>query len=201
MYNVIFGNESVGTIMKQCDPGRRSYVDDELLNNINGLWAMIKKTHFSSSRKEVQITDGEDVCSEGAWECDAMSGFVSWSRVSLSAPLGNASDGHAMVKSMLDDGNACPTTNSLSYVQEECSPMKEDVPEINEETHEDSREKVASHADISCNVEDALPNQLNTTEKRRRPGEVIDKGHRSYELMLNLQLGIRFFFIFFFLCL
>jgi hypothetical protein len=200
MYNVIFGNESVGTIMKQCDPSRRRCVDDELLNNIKGLWGMIKKTHFSSSCKEVQSTDGEDMCGEGAWESDATSGFTSRSRVSLSALLGNESDCHAMVNSMLDDGNACPTTNSLSHAQEESSPMQEDVPEINEETHEDSRERAVSHADISCNVEGAIANQLNMTEKRRRPGEVIDKGHRSYDLMLNLQLGIRFFFsIFFFL--
>jgi 1-phosphatidylinositol-4-phosphate 5-kinase len=33
--------------------------------------------------------------------------------------------------------------------------------------------------------------QLREAEAARRPGETICKGHRSYSLMLNLQLGIR----------
>ena len=30
----------------------------------------------------------------------------------------------------------------------------------------------------------------------KRPGEIIYKGHRNYDLMLNLQLGIRFAYLF-----
>ena len=32
----------------------------------------------------------------------------------------------------------------------------------------------------------------------KRQGETISKGHRNYELMLNLQLGIRYIFCLFF---
>lgn len=36
------------------------------------------------------------------------------------------------------------------------------------------------------------PPQREPEEASRRPGETISKGHRSYGLMLNLQLGIRY---------
>ena len=33
----------------------------------------------------------------------------------------------------------------------------------------------------------------------KKPGQMISKGHKNYDLMLNLQLGIRYFFVLFFL--
>ncbi|KAI3912218.1 hypothetical protein MKW98_012029 [Papaver atlanticum] len=37
-----------------------------------------------------------------------------------------------------------------------------------------------------------MKNKLQDKETKKRPGEIIFKGHRSYYLMLNLQLGIRY---------
>ncbi len=40
------------------------------------------------------------------------------------------------------------------------------------------------------------------TGEAKKPGQTISKGHKNYDLMLNLQLGIRYFlFLFFFLLL
>ena len=112
------------------------------------------------------------------------SGFLSWPRVdSLHDKLAFLTEvfgGHAMIKATLN-ATGIPKISSLPHVQG-LSP-NQGVVENNKEEH--------SHVSSLSLTGDADGNQTYMIKKKRKPGEIIAKGHQSYDLMLNLQLGIR----------
>lgn len=58
--------------------------------------------------------------------------------------------------------------------------------------HNDGVLCLVSIADRRCtDVQQHLSMTMPWLQWEQRPGETIYKGHRSYDLMLNLQLGIR----------
>ena len=169
---------------------------------------MIKMKPISYGRKR-HVSNGEDVYNEGAGKSDTLdgivvehngvwkgpqlmgtSGFLSWPKVDSLydkfAFLTEVLGGHAMIKVTLD-ATESPKISSPPHVQ---------GPSPSQGVVENNKEDPSHVGSVSL-IGDAVGNQTCMIKEKRKPGEIIDKGHQSYDLMLSLQLGIRFLIIIF----